>query len=68
MQDYVVRPRFRPWQDHSLARVGWIQAAHASARDWRRPLEIPTKLDPTLPAKSAILAWLSETRVLRGES
>jgi hypothetical protein len=24
-----------------LTRVGWIQAGHASTRDWRRPLEIP---------------------------
>jgi hypothetical protein len=24
-----------------LRRVGWIQAGHASTRNWRRPLEIP---------------------------
>jgi hypothetical protein len=24
-----------------LTRYGWMQAGHASARDWRLPLEIP---------------------------
>jgi len=41
------RARLRRWAALSavagsfLTRVGWIQAGHASARDWRRPLEIP---------------------------
>jgi hypothetical protein len=41
------RRRLRRWAALSavagsfLTRVGWIQAGHASTRDWRRPLEIP---------------------------
>jgi Polysulphide reductase, NrfD len=30
-----------------LTRIAWIQAGHASARNWRQPLEIPEPLPPT---------------------
>jgi hypothetical protein len=41
------RSRFRRWAGVSsvagslITRAGWIQAGHASARDWKQPLNIP---------------------------
>jgi len=42
--------RFAAWSSIAgsiLTRVGWIYAGHASARDWRIPLE--TKQTPSAP-------------------
>jgi hypothetical protein len=43
-----------------LTRYGWVQAGHASAKDWRLPLEIPpesgireTKEKPKAPQRKA---------------
>jgi hypothetical protein len=30
-----------------LTRIGWIYAGHASAKDWRAPLEIPYPPEPS---------------------
>jgi hypothetical protein len=44
--------KFRRWAAMSaiagslLTRIGWIYAGHASAKDWRAPLEIPHPPEP----------------------
>ena len=36
-----------------LTRIGWIQAGHASAQDWRVPMQIPEYTAMPLPAAAA---------------